>query len=397
MNADANELIRAAFERAAAADPAADGSGVADAVRSAASRADQAQKRAEKQAEKQEREEAKSKDKEPREPRDRGRLVMALGGIGLALALVGGVLAVSLGGSSGPESITTANQTVHMYRCPGSEPVGTLRRGDVVRSLARSRDSKWLAVTFPTDVAEQVWVPAKEVSSDTPTSKLPIARCTAKNAVEIAGKKPPTTDATPTTASKPRSSSGATTTTARAATTSTTTLRAVPNNVPSKNKGSNPVSTPAPTKPNPQSGPKPTGPPTSAPPPPPPPTTTVPPDTTPPEIASVVSTPKNIYSNNGICGASTPKTSTIAAEVSDDRGVKSVTMAWRWNGVLFADQNGATSRSMTLSGSDYVAEFGKFGDVQKYGITLVLTITATDLSGNVAKKTLNIAVFSCHM
>ena len=100
---------------------------------------------------------------------------------------------------------------------------------------------------------------------------------------------------------------------------------------------------------------------------------------------------------NGICGASTPKTSTVTAAVSDDRGVKSVTMAWRWNGVLFADQNGATSRSMTLSGSNYVAGFGMFGDVQKAGITLVLTVTATDFSGNVATKTLNIAVFSCHL
>ena len=40
MNADTNDLIRAAFERAAAADPATDGGGVADAVRSAASKAD---------------------------------------------------------------------------------------------------------------------------------------------------------------------------------------------------------------------------------------------------------------------------------------------------------------------------------------------------------------------
>jgi hypothetical protein len=389
---DAHELIRAAFERAAAADPASDGGGVADAVRSAASRAD-----------KKERAENKAKDREPtepREPRDRGRLVMTLGGVGLALALVGGVLTVAFGGGSGSEALTTANQTVHMYRCPGSEPVGTLRRGDVVRSLARSSDSKWLAVTFPNDVAVQVWVPAHEVSSDVPTSSLPVARCTAKNAVEIAGKKSSTTDATPTTTSKPHSSSGATTTTARAATsssTTTTTLRVIPNPAPSKDKGSNPLSSPAPPKPNPQSGPKPTTPPTSEPPPPPPPPTTVPPDTTPPEIASVVSNPKNIYSNNGICGASTPKTSTVTAAVSDDRGVKSVTMAWRWNGVLFADQNGATSRSMTLSGSNYVAGFGMFGDVQKAGITLVLTVTATDFSGNVATKTLNIAVFSCHL
>ena len=175
MNDDANELIRAAFERAATADPQTDGGGVTDAVRSAASKAD-----------KKERVEAKAKDREPKEPRDRGRLVMALGGVGLALALVGGVLAVAIGGSSGAESVTTANQTVHMYRCPGAEPVGTLRRGEEVRSVARSHDAKWLAVKFPTDIAEQVWVPASEVSSDVPVSDLPVARCSSKSSVEIA-------------------------------------------------------------------------------------------------------------------------------------------------------------------------------------------------------------------
>jgi hypothetical protein len=391
MNDDANELIRAAFERAASVDPTTDGGGVADAVRSAASK-----------AEKKERVEAKAKDREPKEPRDRGRIVMALGGVGLALALVGGVLAVAIGGSSGAESVTTANQTVHMYRCPGSEPVGTLRRGDVVRSLARSHDNKWLAVTFPNDVAEQVWVPAHEVSSDVPTSNLPEARCTAKNTVDFVEKKSSTTGAPSTTASeKPHPITGATTTTARGpAASTTTTLRVTTNTVAPKGKGSNPGPSPtappgpAPTIPTQHSGPPPTAPPTTAPPP--PPTTTVPPDITPPAIASLTSSPAQIYSNNGICGATTAKNSTITAVASDAGGIQSVSISWKWNGSAFADQNGATSRSMTPSGANFVAAFGKFGDVQKSGITLVVTVTVTDRAGNSATKKVNVSIFSCH-
>jgi hypothetical protein len=393
MSDDVTELIRAAFERAAAADPPTSGGGVADAVRTAASR-----------AEKKERAETKAKErelkepKEPKEPRDRGRLVMALGGVGLALALVGGVLAVAIGGSSGAESLTTANQTVHMYRCPGSEPVGTLHRGDVVRSLARSQDDKWLAVTFPNDVAEQVWVPAKEVSSDVPASDLPVARCTAKNSVEIAGKKTSPAKSTPTTeAAKSHSNAGATTTTARAATQSTTTTLTVPVTAPPRGKGSNtgPAPTaPAPTNPPPPPAPRPTVPPTTVPPP--PPTTTVPPDTTPPTIASVSSSPAQIYSNNGICSASTPKNSVITVVASDASGIESVSIVWKWNGVPYSDQNGATTRAMTPSGGSYVASFGKFGDVPKAGITLVVTVTVTDKAGNTATKKINIAVFSCH-
>jgi hypothetical protein len=391
---DANELIRAAFERAAAADPTTDGGGVADAVRSAASRADK-KERAESKAKEREPKEPK----EPKEPRDRGRLVMALGGVGLALALVGGVLTVALGGS-GEESLTTANQTVHMYRCPGSEPVGTLRRGDVVRSLARSGDSKWLAVTFPNDVAEQVWVPAHEVSSDVPTSNLPVARCTAKNAVEIAGKKTsPSKSSQSTASSKPAAKSGATTTTARTTSSSTTTtVKVTTNAAPPRGGTSNPGPSPTvapPPPPTPHHGPPTTAPPTTSPPP--PPTTTVPPDITPPLIASATSSPAQIYSNNGICSASTPKTSLITAVVSDASGIQSVTIAWRWNGVLFPDQNGATSRTMSSSGGgSYVASFGKFGDVQHSGVTLVVTVTATDKAGNTSTKKLNIAVFSCH-
>ncbi len=387
MSDDANELIRAAFERAATADPQTDAGGVADAVRSAASKAD-----------KKERVEAKAKEREPKEPRDRGRLVLALGGVGLALALVGGVLAVAIGGSSGAESVTTANQTVHMYRCPGAEPVGTLRRGDEVRSVARSHDAKWLAVQFPTDVAEQVWVPANEVSSDVPSSNLPVARCSAKSAVEIAGKKTTTTSEQPSTTAKARST-GATTTTVRGAvsTTTTTILRVTTITVAPKGRGSSGPSSPTgppPTTPAPHTGPPPTSPPPTTPPPPPP--TTQPLDITPPAIGSLTSSPAQIYANNGICGASTAKSSTITAGVSDAGGIQSVTMSWRWNGTLFADQNGATSRTMAASGGNFVAGFGKFGDVQKSGITLVLTVTATDKAGNTATKKVNIPIFSCH-
>jgi hypothetical protein len=387
MNDDANELIRAAFERAAAADPQTTGGGVVDAVRSAASK-----------AEKKERVEAKAKDREPKEPRDRGRIVMALGGVGLALALVGGVLAVAIGGSSGAESVTTANQTVHMYRCPGSEPVGTLRRGDVVRSLARSHDDKWLAVTFPNDVAEQVWVPAHEVSSDVPTSNLPEARCTAKNTVEFVGKKSSTTEAPSTTAGeKPHSSTGATTTTARA-TASTTTLKVTTVTVPSRGKGSDPGSAPSPTAPPPtnpiqHTGPPPTVPPTTAPPP--PPTTTVPPDTTPPAISGLAASPTQIYENAGTCSPTTPKSTAISVTVTDAVGVASVSMSWKASGVPLADQSNATSRGMALSSGKYRATLGPFGDVKSPGVTLVLTVTATDAAGNKSTATKNVTLFSC--
>jgi hypothetical protein len=390
MSDDPTELIRAAFERAAAADPATNGAGVADAVRSAAVKAD---KQAQRDAQREAKAAKEGEPSEPKEPRDRGRLVMALGGVGLALALVGGVLAVALGGA--PEAVTTANQTVHMYRCPGAEPVGTLHRGDVVRGLARSHDAKWLAVKFPNDVAEQVWVPANEVSSDVPAGQLPVARCSSKNSVEIASSKKTTTTVAPsTTATSATASatSNAPTTTARQATT-TTIAAPVPTIAPPKGKGTSGgpsgPSGPAPTAP-PPTNPPPTSPPTTAPPP-----TTVPPDTTPPSVSGLAASPTQIYENAGTCSATTAKSTAIAVSVSDAGGLASVTMSWKGGGVPFPDQGGATSRSMSLSSGKYRATLGPFGDVKSPGVTLVLTVTAIDNAGNKSTASINVTLFSC--
>jgi hypothetical protein len=390
------DRIRDAFTRAAAEDPPVETGDVVGSVRAAVHAAAAAEAAAAKAAAQPD----PTPDEAPLdeldgEPRDRGRLALVAGGVALALALIGGVLAVALTGGDDHRAVVTSSSTVHMYRCPGSEPVGILHKGDAVRSIARSSDNRWLAVRFPDGVADDVWVSTDDVSSDVSPSELPIARCTAKRSVEFATTSKSSDDGP---ASAPTSTSpNATTTITSNTTTSTlrpTTTTATPTGQPS---GGPTGYTPPPPE-NHKGG--------STPPPPPPPTpttpvvtspppTTQPPDTTPPTIASLTATPRQIYENVGTCSASTPKSSSITVSVSDAGGVGSVTMSWKANSSPLADQGGATSRVITSSGGQYSATLGPFGDVPSPGVTLVLTVTAKDAAGNTAKSSIYVTLFSC--
>ena len=126
------------------------------------------------------------------------------------------------------------------------------------------------------------------------------------------------------------------------------------------------------------------------------PATTPPPaaasDTTPPVISQLSVAPDPIWEldTEGIPCGTYPRQATVSSQVSDDRGVATVTLSWAFPG----GPNGSTA--MSGSGT-YSATFGPFPylTVTDSGSEpATLTITATDGAGNSAVVLDGITVFS---
>ena len=119
-------------------------------------------------------------------------------------------------------------------------------------------------------------------------------------------------------------------------------------------------------------------------------------DTTPPSITKQVASPSQIWEldTEGISCGSNPRQSTVTAQVTDDRGVASVTVSWQFQSGT--PGSAAMQPSPTALGS-YRGTFGPFPylTVADNGFELVtLTIRAVDNTGNAATAQVDVTVIS---
>ena len=125
-------------------------------------------------------------------------------------------------------------------------------------------------------------------------------------------------------------------------------------------------------------------------------TTTVARDMIPPVISSVASTAPLIAENTSGACVGVTMTAKIGATVSDNEGLTSVSMSWTINGVAKPNAKHETSEGMTFGDNSYEALLGIFppGTTDK-DTTIVVTVKATDIAGNVTTRPLNVAIKKC--
>ncbi len=267
-------------------------------------------------------------------------------GLVLSASTAGAVLgAVGVVDLTHEERITSLPAgAIDYFSCPGEDALGSFHGGDRVWATGRDTDVEWVAVRSPASLDTRVWVLAEALDPDDPIEDLPVTDCS---------------PATTTTASSAPAPAETTTTINGGGSSTTTDSAATAATGTSSTTGSVTTSTPVSTTTGSGS------------------TTTTTPDDEAPDIAAVVAEPPRIWEDGPDC-ARLPREAAVAAEVTDERSaVASVMLSWSVGG-------SEGSVPMEMTGGGWTALVGAFapGTIGSASAVL-LTITATDASGNV--------------
>ncbi len=119
-------------------------------------------------------------------------------------------------------------------------------------------------------------------------------------------------------------------------------------------------------------------------------------DTVPPVISSVTSNSPVVAENaSGVCVGVTT-TARISATVTDNAGLRAVSMTWTIDGVAKPNAKHETLTDMTFAEGSYQGTLGIFPPGTTVNdSTIVVTVKAADTAGNVTTRPLTIAIKNC--